>query len=228
MKLIKVFTVLFISCFMLCSCENIETDFEHKQLQLIDFEPNEPFESQIVVIEIAKDRLNGFVSFKDGQYVMEHCVPEDVGLSKTVFDYMVYLMECQNEEIKKYNHLPMIEGKRLVNVGEISSITRSVSRSENSSDGSTYFVVEQNWYGNYIYVYISNSDLRKAGYTTSIAAAALEFFKGTTITAYISAACGLASITCHYWADNYPRGVKISILQLPNPVGCIPYDVCGQ
>ena len=137
-------------------------------------------------------------------------------------------MECQNEEIKKYNHLPMIRGKRLINVGEISSITRSVSRSENSSDGSTYFVVEQNWYGNYIYVYISNSDLRKAGYTTSIAAAALEFFKGTTITAYISAACGLASITCHYWADNYPRGVKISILQLPSPVGCIPYDVCGQ
>ena len=101
MKLIKVFTVVFISYFVLCSCENIETEFDQEQLQFIDFDSNEPYENQIVVIEIAKDRLNGFVSFVDGQYVMGHCAPEDVGLSKTVFDYMLYLMECQNEEIKK-------------------------------------------------------------------------------------------------------------------------------
>ena len=61
---------------------------EYGELQFIDFVDDENYDSQTIVIEVAAERLDKYVSFTGERYIMASCTPEEVGLSQRVFEYM--------------------------------------------------------------------------------------------------------------------------------------------
>lgn len=61
---------------------------ENGELQFIDFDEDESYDSQTIVIEVAAERLDKYISFTGERYIMASCTPEEVGLSRRVFEYM--------------------------------------------------------------------------------------------------------------------------------------------
>ena len=86
----------------------------NEELQFIDFVDGESFNSQILVIKVAAERLDKYVSFTGERYVMAPCTPQEVGLSQRVFDYMQKRMEKQNARVDTFKDRILINGKVFV------------------------------------------------------------------------------------------------------------------
>ena len=117
MKKTIMLTFAAIACLCACiSCSGDETlenisstesevtsrSSSNEELQFIDFVDDENFDSQTIVIEVAAERLDKYVSFTGERYVMAPCTPQEVGLSQRVFDYMQGCMEKQNERVDTF------------------------------------------------------------------------------------------------------------------------------
>lgn len=222
--------LLSIICLATFSCSSEETNPMAENLQLIDFTSDEPYAQQTLVIQVAAKRLDKYVHYKNGQFELDYCTPEMVGLSETVFDYMQTLMKRQNEIIHEYDHLPLVDGKKFVYYGKKNRVPRLRTRVEGQTGGVTKIEYEIHWYGIVVDIYISNQGLKTAETVQAVANVLSQTIPEPTISKAIAISCGLASIVCNQLIDIYPNGVIISILYQPSlpATGCVPCDFKGQ
>lgn len=214
---------------------NIETisrsssSIKNEEYQFIDFIDDESFNSQFAVIEIAKERLDKYVSFNGERYIMTSCTPQEVGLSKRVIEYMQTLMERQNEKIHEFKDWTLVDNKVFVYTELGYTSPKIVSRSETSqSGGVTKCEVRQEWNGTHVSIYLSQSALTMAGASTGVLELASALIPNPFVRTAIIAACELVDKTCDMLAAYYPNGVIISILLPSNGAGCVPYSLKGQ
>lgn len=243
MKKTIMLTFAAIACLCACiSCSGDETlenisstesevtsrSSSNEELQFIDFVDDENFDSQTIVIEVAAERLDKYVSFTGERYVMAPCTPQEVGLSQRVFDYMQGCMEKQNERVDTFKDWISIDGKSFMH-SEIEYIPpRMASRTETEQTGGfTGVKFEDTWYGLYIYIYLSKSTLDDAGDALTLGAIISAKIPDSRVRAAVAVACGLGDLACDRLARNYPNGIKISILYTV-VTGCIPYSLTSQ
>lgn len=196
--------------------------------QFIDFVEDESYESQTAVIMIAAERLDKYVSFTGERYIMASCTPEEVGLSQRVFEYMQGLMERQNANIYKYKDWTLVDGK-IFEYSEFEYMPPKIaSRSETTQPGGiTGLTIRSEWYGTVVDVYLSNSILRNAGNSLTVAAVISTAIPNPMAQKVAQAACELASLECYRLANEYPNGVIISVTIVANVV-CVPYNLGSQ
>lgn len=127
---------------------------ENKELQFFDFVEDESYDSQTIVIEVASERLDKYVSFTGERYIMASCTPEEVGLSQRVFEYMQGLMERQNANMHKYKDWTLVDGKAF-EYSEFEYMPPQIaSRSETTEPGGiTGCKARQEWEGMYVDIY---------------------------------------------------------------------------
>lgn len=211
------------------SCSNEESFLTNNDFDFIDFNTDEPYESQTAVIQLAAERLDKYVSYKNGQYIMKSCKPEAIGLSATVYRYMQQLMEYQNKEIVKYKDWDFVDNKTFISYGELEFMPRILSRSEAViTGGVTTAVCTATWHGLYVDVYISNSTLRTSTNLLSAAAAIAASAPDPSATKIVTMACSLSALVCNQLAGDYPNGIVISVYAPLYISGCIPYSLRGQ
>ena len=226
------YMLLLITCLTTFSCSSEDTNPMAENYQLIDFTSDEPYEQQTLVIQVAANRLDKYVHYKNGQFELDYCTPEMVGLSETVFDYMQTLMKRQNEIVHEYEHLPLVDGNKFVYYGETSNIPRLLTRGEGPTGGVTKIEYQVHWYGTVVDIYISNQGLKTAETLYAVASALAAAIPEPTVSKAIGISCDLAVIVCNKLVDEYPNGIIISILYQPLIPGtatdCIPCNFKGQ
>lgn len=222
------YMLLLITCLTTFSCSSEDTNPMAENCQLIDFTSDEPYEQQTLVIQVAANRLDKYVHYKNGQFELDYCTPEMVGLSETVFDYMQTLMKRQNEIVHEYEHLPLVDGNKFVYYGETSNIPRLLTRGEGPTGGVDNIVYQFTAYGIIQKIYISNSTLRAHSNCMDAATTVAAAYPETTITKYIASCCGLISELCDFLANRYPNGIIITYSYTVGTLDCVPYTITGQ
>ncbi|MBQ8500968.1 MAG: hypothetical protein IJ494_01480 [Bacteroides sp.] len=208
------------------SCENDGNEL-WSEYQYIDFTPDEPRANQGVVIQIAAERLNDYVTFENDHFIMAPCSPEKLGLSIEVFEYMKMLMKLQNENLSQYEYLVEIDTNLLCTDSEsLSDITSVRTRTESATPAGGVDKTESvtSFYGTTYYCYISNKTLARGGYLSSAAALALVKMGGVVVTL-----CGASSVLCQALAVEYPNGIILTVTVPIDPVyNCVTYTIKGQ
>ena len=201
----------------------------NEELQFIDFVDDENFDSQTIVIEVAAERLDKYVSFTGERYVMAPCTPQEVGLSQRVFDYMQGCMEKQNERVDTFKDWISIDGKSFI-YSEIQYMPPRIStRSETGQPGGiTAFKVREEWNGTHVDIYLSYSVLSGSAAYSGLAAVILSFVPNPIVQTAVSKACGLIAAGCATLAYEYPNCIIISIIMPKEVSGCAPYSLRGQ
>ena len=218
----------------LSSAENevVSRSSSDEELQFIDFVDDESFDSQILVIKIAAERLDKYVSFTGERYVMAPCTPQKVGLSQRVFDYMQGRMEKQNARIDTFKDHVLIDGKVFV-YSEIKYMPpRIASRSETVPSGGITAVKERNeWSGTYLDIYISGTALAEADFSLEIIEWIVSHFPtNTLVKTVVKKACDLAGLGISALSILYPNGFIISILieEGEGEGDCVPFELKAQ
>ena len=126
----------------------------------LDFVDDDFYEMQIGVIEKAAERMDKYVHYQNGQYVMVSCDPVHLNLSRRLYDYMVTLMKQQNKELDRSDNLYQMSEKSFMRIDSIPlAVTKLKTRSETINGGINNAVVEITWYATYVHIYISNDTL---------------------------------------------------------------------
>ena len=244
MKKTIMLTFAAIACLCACiSCSGDETlenisstesevtsrSSSNEELQFIDFVDDENFDSQTIVIEVAAERLDKYVSFTGERYVMAPCTPQEVGLSQRVFDYMQGCMEKQNERVDTFKDWISIDGKSFI-YSEIQYLPPRIStRSETGQPGGvTALKVREDWIGTHVDIYISNDDLQNTILTLGFIEGVAFLIPNPLAKTAVQAICNLAGIGVAALAKNYPNGIIISIIMPKEGSGCAPYSLKGQ
>lgn len=197
------------------------------QVEYLDFDSSITKASQLSVIQEAASRMDKFVKYKEGRFVVDHCSPTQLGLSANVFNYMLQLVDQQNEELSNFSELSQVSP----NTFQCNSIIPNIRlklKSEEAGGGISTCIVEVSWYATYIYIYISNDSLRYSTYLLGAASAIASQSPEPFVSKTVAAACALASIACTAIRDEYPRGIIISLVKPAIINGCIPYSLSSQ
>lgn len=195
----------------------------------LDFVDDDFYEMQIGVIEKAAERMDKYVHYQNGQYVMVSCDPVHLNLSRRLYDYMVTLMKQQNKELDRSDNLYQMSEKSFMCIDSILlAVTKLKTRSETINGGINNAVVEVTWYATYVHIYISNDTLRYSSYLSGAAAAIAAGCPDGTATKAVALACGLGSVACTILKDEYPNGVIVSLIHPLHSSGCIPYSLQSQ
>lgn len=214
------------SIFLGCSSDELDVIGQYSYL---DFSQNKSYETQIETIEEAAKRMDEYVHYRDGKFILTSCDSKKLNISPSVYNYMLSLMDLQNEVLCKTDGLCQVSDKSFVVYSEVNFIVPLKTRSESNSGGINDCIVEYTWHSTYVHVYISNDTLRYTSYVSQAAAiSALLAPEPTMATKAVAAACQLASLACNILRDEYPNGIIISIM-VPAHIGpCIPYGLSSQ
>ena len=104
---ISIFATLF-TCVLFSSCSKYDADLDLlsestvTSYSYLDFQLTRSgdTDAQYAAIEEAGKRMDAYVQFKDGQFILSSCTPEKVGLSPDLFNHMKELMKAQNDFVK--------------------------------------------------------------------------------------------------------------------------------
>lgn len=218
--------ILSILAFILYNCQNEGIQNASTDYEFIDVDVSKPFcefdSQEIKLFHEARERIDQYVSYKNGKYILDITDSRSIGLSENVFEYFKNLIVQVNvnlQDIRVYEIAP-----KILQIGEAeiaTSIQRLKTRAENEGGGITKVIVY--WYG--FDVYLSHNTL-------------ITCKTGSAIATAVSAYCGQAEIAlisamCYAFSDDfitrYPNGVIISITYLPYPLpACVPYNIKGQ
>lgn len=220
--------IIFISIiFNACSsAEEYDLPVDQDYLDLVD---DDFYEMQIGIIEKAAERMDKYVHYQNGQYVIVSCDPDHLNLSHRLYDYMVTLMKQQNKELEQSDNLYQMSEKSFILIDSIPlTIPRLKTRRETGGGGVNTAVVEVTWYATYVHIYISNDTLRHSSYLSGAAATIAAGCPESTASKAVALACGLGSLACNILKDEYPNGIIVSLVHPLHAAGCIPYSLQSQ
>lgn len=220
--------IIFISIiFNACSsAEEYDLPVDQDYLDLVD---DDFYEMQIGIIEKAAERMDKYVHYQNGQYVIVSCDPDHLNLSHRLYDYMVTLMKQQNKELEQSDHLYQMSEKSFMLIDSIPlTVPRLKTRRETEGGGVNNAVVEVTWYATYVHIYISNDTLRYSSYLSGAAATIAAGCPEGTASKAVALSCGLGSLACNILKDEYPNGLIISLVHPLHAAGCIPYSLQSQ
>lgn len=213
---------------LLFGCKsNIDLEFVEKQ-EVIDFNVSKPLneftEKEKSLYTEARDRMDGLITQENGQYRLATKSHDEIGLSKTVFEYFKSLMTSANESIKDLD-IVQIADKRFIlsDPKAIDSVVRLKSSSETSAGGVNK--VEVTWYG--FDVYLSNTTIKNIGHGGELVALVAAFLPDPTATKVLAAAGAGCALVSGFLATNYPQGIIVGVAH-PVPTMCIPFSLTSQ
>lgn len=220
--------IIFISMiFNACSSEEeYDLPVDQDYLDLVD---DDFYEMQIGIIEKAAERMDKYVHYQNGQYVIASCDPDHLNLSHRLFDYMVTLMKQQNKELEQSDNLYQMSEKSFMRIDSIPlTVPRLKTRRETGGGGVSKAIVEVTWYATYVHIYISNDILRYSTYLSTGAATIAAGCPEPIASKAVLMACGLSSLACNILKDEYPNGLIVSLVYPLHSAGCIPYSLQSQ
>lgn len=229
-KNILLLSVIVFASIIFNGCSSAEEyDMPVVDQDYLDFVDDDFYEMQIGIIEKAAERMDEYVHYQNGQYIIVSCDADHLKLSHRLYDYMVTLMRQQNEELERSDNLYQMSEKSFMRIDSIPlTVSKLKTRSETGGGGINGAVVEVTWYATYVHIYISSNTLRYSSYLSGAAATIAAGCPDATASKAVALACGLGSLACTILKDEYPNGIIVSLIHPLHSAGCIPYSLQSQ
>jgi hypothetical protein len=207
MKFFMIIAIFFASCFMTgCQKEEvIDKSVEFLDLDISVLSSSEIQESDRLIIEAAKDRIDPYVTYEDGRYKISIKNGSQIHISDRLFQMYIDAIESSNQSLKELKSntevaiVQDVKDKKILHIVELKHFVRLKSDNPESPIPLGYSGMDWRWYG--WDLYLTNKDASDFAYGLSRSSTAAY------VTAAISGLCGsvgtafVATIEGIYFGD---------------------------